>query len=215
MEDYTGKVFGRWTVLEDAESRRTKTGFKRRRVLALCGCGKTESRVVELSNLLEGKSKSCGCTRIESLKKANTTHGKSRTPTYRIWSAMCSRCLNTKHTSYSYYGGRGLTVCDRWLDSFENFVEDMGEAPVGLTLDRRDNSQGYTPENCRWATRGQQSRNCRNNNSLTYNGKTLLLIEWAETLNIPYDRIVKRVSRLGWSVGQALEFEPRKYKRTK
>ena len=113
--------------------------------------------------MLNGFTKSCGCLKRE----ANRTHGHTsrtgNTPTYDSWKAMKFRCLNPKARFYRLYGGRGIKICDRWLHSFENFLEDMGERPAGLTLDRRDSNGNYEPQNCRWATPAEQVRNTSRN----------------------------------------------------
>lgn len=114
------------------------------------------------------------------------THGLSESRTYRIWNLMKRRCLNPRDKDFRYYGGRGVSVCDRWL-SFENFVLDMGEAPDGLTIDRFPDGNGpYQPGNCRWASMKEQNRNRSVNVMLTHEGKTQCLSAWAEEFGVPY-----------------------------
>ncbi len=107
---------------------------------------------------------------------------------------MRQRCLNTRCRDYRHYGGRGITVCPRW-DIYSNFLLDMGEAPQGKTLERIENSEGYTPGNCRWATRAEQSRNKRSNLLIKFDGQTKLLVEWAEHFNVPAGRIRSMMER--------------------
>jgi hypothetical protein len=116
---------------------------------------------------------------------------------------MLRRCLTPSDTAYARYGGRGITVCERWR-RFENFLSDMGECPEGLTLDRIDNAGGYAPENCRWADRVTQGRNKSNNRVLEFKGKKQTLAAWAEELSISDRLLTARLNRLGWSVFQAL-----------
>ncbi len=163
--DLTGKRFGRWTVLRftSRENRRTLW-------LCRCDCG-VERDVLALSlTRSDGNSRSCGCLAREesSLRAPSLAHGASRKTSpvhreYRIWKNMHSRCSTPSAKAFERYGGRGITVCDRWR-SFENFIADMGPAPTREhTLDRVDNVLGYEPGNCRWATQTQQQRNRTNN----------------------------------------------------
>lgn len=138
----------RWTVLVE------EIDGGRKRVRVQCACG-TE-RVLDACDVAKGRSKSCGCNR----KTATSTHGKSGTPTYRSWRAMLNRCTNPNFIGYAQYGGRGITVCDRWRE-FAAFLADMGERPEGMTLDRIDVDGPYRPDNCRWATISQQNANKR------------------------------------------------------
>jgi hypothetical protein len=153
---YRGAQFGRWTVLEDAEVRHAK-------VLCRCVCG--VERAVDAGNLLAGLSHSCGCFRRERAARLTAaTHGHTAggavSPTYNSWRAMIGRCRRPTDAAYHWYGGRDITVCDRWL-SFENFLQDMGVRPAGMTLDRTDSDGNYQPDNCRWATAAQQTANRR------------------------------------------------------
>jgi hypothetical protein len=115
---------------------------------------------------------------------------------------MVQRCTSPNNQNYAQYGGRGVTVCDQWL-TFANFLADMGDRPEGKTLDRIDNSKGYEPGNCRWATRKEQQRNRRSNRLLTHAGQTKTMAQWAEDLGVPYTRLQGRL-KMGWSVDRVL-----------
>lgn len=146
---------------------------------------------------------------VNSVGRAGS-HFLSRTPEYKSWSAMHDRCSNPGLHNYSRYGGRGITVCDRW-STVENFYEDMGPKPtLGHMLERRDNDQGYSPENCYWATAKVQARNRHTNRLLTHESVTLAAAEWAERAGISYKTLHTRLSR-GWTVERALS-EPTKSK---
>lgn len=136
-----------------------------------------------------------------------------RTLLYRRWSDMRNRCNNINNTSYSNYGGRGITVCKRW-DSFENFKTDVGNPPTPQhTLDRINNDLGYSPENCRWATHVEQARNSRKNHILTVNGISQCLSRWGEQIGVSGITISKRLSR-GWSPEEAVGVKERSKKRS-
>ena len=130
-------------------------------------------------------------------------HGMCRTDAYKAWTAMKKRCNNPRNADYPYYGGRGISYCARW-ESFGVFYADMGDRPDGMTLDRIDPTKGYNPENCRWATRKEQSCNKRNNVILTLNGVSKTLPEWAEELGIHIKTLRNRIKESGWSQEQAL-----------
>jgi len=151
-----GLKFGRWTVEKLAKERRHGN------VCWLCTCECGEQREVMASTLNTGRSRSCGCLLRDTNSEVQRTHGMSRVGSrlYSIWKGMKSRCINKRSYTYKSYGGRGITVCARWLEDFVNFYNDMNPtyAP-GLTLDRIDFDKGYEPSNCRWATRAEQSKN--------------------------------------------------------
>jgi hypothetical protein len=147
--DRTGVLYGRWVATQYEGSSRWK---------CVCTCG-TE-RVVASRDLASGKSVSCGCYRLEVAGDGRRTHGMSESRAYNIWLGMKRRCLRKTDGRYPLYGGRGITVCKRWL-KFENFYKDMGEPPEGHSIDRINNNKGYTPSNCRWATQKEQVNNSR------------------------------------------------------
>jgi len=134
----------------------------------------------------------------------HTSNGKTSS-TYKSWIAMRSRCQDSNHTFYKNYGGRGITVCDRW-QKFENFLYDMGEKPKGYTIERKDNDGDYTPENCIWIPRSEQNKNTRTNRYLEYDGRRQILTDWAKELGVPHSVLQKRLA-LGWSIGQVLGIE--------
>ena len=122
-------------------------------------------------------------------------HGKGGTPTYLVWKGLRNRCNNPNDVGYKNYGGRGITYCERWED-YENFVQDMGNKPDGMSIDRIDVDGNYCKENCRWATRKQQNNNKRNSLNVTYNNQTLNLSEWAQLLKINYNTLYCRLQSL-------------------
>ena len=158
--DLTGQTFGRLFVFERAENNH----WRQTQWFCKCSCG---AEIITLSSSLHsGATRSCGCLRRERVSangKLNTTHGHTiggRSRVYRSWTSMKSRCRYPRTWNYKHYGGRGIKVCDRWANSFENFLADMGERPQGKTLDRFPDPDGnYEPGNCRWATATEQNNN--------------------------------------------------------
>ncbi|WP_157509585.1 hypothetical protein [Leifsonia sp. Root4] len=125
-------------------------------------------------------------------------------PLYNVWAEMKQRCANPRKHNYSRYGGRGVRVCARWLDSFAAFEADMGPRPDGFTLDRIDNDGPYSPENCRWASMRDQARNKRSNRRLELDGESLTVADWATRTGVPSAVIRQRIDKHKWSVSDAL-----------
>lgn len=177
-DDLTGRKYGRLKVISRAENRSGKPAWN-----CICDCGnKTITPSVRMKN---GSTRSCGCLQKEQAAMRVTTHGMSNSSELHIWRGIMQRCNNLNHKQYSDYGGRGITVCKRW-EKFENFYNDMGNKPKGLSIDRIDNDKGYSPENCRWANNSQQNFNKRmpkNNTSgmkgvgITSSGKYQVVIK--------------------------------------
>lgn len=160
---------------------------------------------------MAGNSKSCGCLAKVITSIVHKTHGMSETRTYNIWLGMIQRCNNPHNDRFDDYGGRGIKLCERW-ERFENFFEDMGEAPSGLSIHRIHNDLGYSKANCKWATRKEQARKKRNSRIATINGISLPLSEHAERAGVNYKLFHERLSK-GWSFDRALSLE--KYARYK
>jgi hypothetical protein len=155
-----GMRFGRWTVVALLpRRRRRKNGQGEAYWLCRCICDGTE-RAVLGTNLRSGRSQSCGCIQREKIGALRRTHGRSNTRAFRIWLSMLQRCYNSNCRDYPNYGGRGIAVCERW-HSFVNFLADMGEPPLGMSIDRKNNDGDYTPDNCQWATPAMQRANQR------------------------------------------------------
>jgi hypothetical protein len=193
MVDLVGQVFGKLVVLHQDGMIGTNKAW-----LCQCECGH-KTRVAG-NNLRAGNTVSCGCYRVQK----NTTHGKSRTRVYSIWRNMINRCTLESSTHYANYGGRGIIVCQRWLESFEAFYADMGEPSSKYhTIERRDTSGNYSPANCIWAIQEVQQNNRTNNCLIEWNGRRQTLSQWSKECNLHRSTISTRLA-LGWSVAQAL-----------
>lgn len=177
----TGLTFGRWTVVSASPGH---VPGAIRKWTCLCSCGTT--RDVEGASLRRGQSTSCGC-----MRRSN----KSRTRLYFVWRGMRNRCYDAQGTAFMDYGGRGITVCARWLASFEDFVADMGPRPPGTSLDRIDVDGNYEPGNCRWATKEQQDNNKRATVMVEYDGRMMPAAAWSKELGIKLKTITARVRR--------------------
>lgn len=194
FKDLTGQVFGRLRVL--ARIPHKVVGVKTQ-WYCVCECGNFKTT---FSNYLRsGNTMSCGCSRVGQVRK----HGASRSRAHLAWMHMKARCFNAKLREYPNYGGRGITVCERWLGKMgsANFIADMGQPPEGHTLDRIDVNGNYEPGNCRWATYTQQAQNKRNNRRVD-DGR--LLRDVAKDHGTTYDRVRQRVDLYGWDLEDAL-----------
>lgn len=193
----TGCHFGMVIVL--SEGGRDKHGA----ILWNCECNCGNASIIRGSSLTSGRVKSCGCG-VLIAASAPKTHGESHLPLYRRWQSMLSRCQNPNNSEYRNYGGRGISITERW-QSYEGFAADMKQGfDATLELDRIDVNGNYGPENCRWTTRKEQQRNKRSNHLITWNDKTLPAIEWALLLGIKPNTLIYRLRR-GWPIGKALE----------
>ena len=200
FQDLTGQRFGRLTVVERANDYISQNGHHTTQWLCKCACG---NEIVVMANNLKRVTKSCGCYKSEITTEKNITHGVSDSRLYNIWCNIKQRCYNKNNNSYKDYGGRGIIICDEWLD-FEPFYEwamDNGYND-DLTIDRVDNNGNYEPSNCRWVDIKTQSNNKRNNHYITYNGKTQTLAQWSDELNINYNKLWARI-KYGWSIDRA------------
>lgn len=197
--DICGKRFGRLVALHDVGR------IKKNRIwMFLCDCG--NHTIAPASAVSSGNTSSCGCLKKESAKRKFTKHGakanRKPTPEYVSWSLMKDRCSNPKNASYSYYGGRGISVCERWKN-FQLFLDDMGERPPATTLDRIDPNGNYEPNNCRWATRKEQARNRSFCKTVEWEGQQRLLWQLAEEHEIDLNIVHQRLHR-GWDLGRAI-----------
>lgn len=184
--DLTGHTFGRLTVVSFA-------GRNAKNLIVwncLCSCGnecfRTSSDLRNKS--IRNRRRSCGCLAVDVTRERSVSHGETNSPTYRSWHSMKDRCLRSLATGFDRYGERGITICDRWLNSFEAFRDDMGERPsLDYSIDRIDNNGNYEPGNCRWATRTEQANNRKKQKPrllIEFNGESLTVNEWAKRIGV-------------------------------
>jgi hypothetical protein len=198
--DLTGQTFGRWKVLD-----RVQGCVRDVRWNCECACELRRQKEVSGTELVRGASRSCGCLHRELSSKRLRTHGMHGSPTYRSWTAMKTRCTIQSHEAFERYGGRGIRVCERWLESFENFFADMGVRPQGTELDRHPNNDGnYEPGNVRWATRTEQARHRRSSNVVEFRGERKTVAEWYALLglSVSVTQVYRRLQK-GWPVERA------------
>jgi len=194
--DLTDQVFDRLTVIESAPNNGTRTMWRCR-----CICGR--ETVVDTACLRAGVTRSCGCLRDDINSVLHRTHGDSKSREHQVWAGMIDRCRNPNSTIYTYYGGRGIHVYDRWL-SYENFLFDMGRRPPGTTIERKDPNGPYSPDNCYWASRREQARNRRSSVYVDFRGQKKLLCELAEEYGFNYYSLYHRIITNGWSIEKAI-----------
>lgn len=188
--DLIGQRYGNLLVLSKSSNR------KNNHILwnCICDCG---NKVEVTTSNIRSSTKSCGC-----LNHKYITHGKTKTKAHRVWMAMKTRCNNKSQACYKYYGGKGIQVCQRWSESFEMFLLDMGEPSDGMTLDRIDVNGNYEPANCRWADSKTQSRNRSDNRNIEFNGVSMCMKDWADKAGIAHSTMQYRIKN--WPLAKAL-----------
>ncbi len=200
--DWTGKIFGRLSVLAEVPERRQGAVM----CSCLCVCG--NETVVSRGSLKCGGVTSCGCAFTDAL----TTHGDSGSYEYDTWCRLKNRCHNPNTPRFKDYGARGIEVCERWKSDYPAFLSDVGRKPEWAdSLERIDNDKGYSPDNCKWATRTEQARNTRVSRTLTFRGREKTMAEWAEWTGLVRETIRDRIDKLGWNVERALTTNTRRF----
>lgn len=202
--EITGIKFGLLTAIQKSDQRFGKG--KQIKWICKCDCGK--DYLVVPTQLSSGYTTSCGCDTNRKISEKNSTHGDTingRTKEYRCWKSMKDRCFLKTSKSYHNYGGRGITISQRWVNSFENFLNDMGRAPSSIhQLERKYNNGNYEPSNCCWVIPMVQSRNRRTNVNATHNGKTMCALDWSNELGISRMKVLRRI-KIGWSIQKIID----------
>ena len=201
FQDLAGQRFGKLTVIKRIPNDHdTRTLWE-----CLCDCGKTA--IVAGGHLKDGHTTSCGCVRADNLGKNNTNykHGMSHTRIHGIWATMKQRCTNPQNPKYKNYGGRGIKICDEWLNDSSNFIAwAMANGySDDLSIDRIDVNGDYCPKNCRWATNTEQAFNRTDNRLITYMGETKPLGKWVKQLGLNYKKVESRINSYNWSAERA------------
>lgn len=200
--DMSGQVFGRLSVVRRSGS------DGRGLALWLCRCECGAEKIIPGRDLRQSRQISCGCLRLERLKRGSLKHGMTGSTTWSIWRDMRKRCSNPKADNFIHYGGRGISVCDRWQE-FSAFFSDMGERPEGMSLERKDVNGNYEPDNCIWIPAREQPNNTRRSIMVEIDGKSVCLKVACSIRGLPYNLIRDRIRTLGWSVERAMS-EPKK-----
>lgn len=199
--------FSRLLVISKAETEKPRSWWN-----CICDCGK--ELIASGAILTSGDKQSCGCLQSESCRDRFTKHGHSRTgdnkdlpsPEYYSFRTMKNRCLSPNNAKYEYYGGKGIKICDRWLDEkegFQNFLKDMGPRPKGMSLDRKETSGNYCPDNCKWSTRAEQARNTTQNRMIEFGGRKQCITDWAHEIGVHPVTLHLRLKK-NWSIEKAL-----------
>jgi hypothetical protein len=204
--DRTGHRFGKLVAL-----RSVKRPERPKAVFWVCRCDCGKETIVFVGHLTHGHTTSCGCHHLKRTSESHYKHGhagatsrkRKASPEYESWCKMRERCYNPKTVGFEYYGGRGIKVCDRWRESFKNFLDDTGPRPPGMSIERKDTNGNYEPGNCKWATRYEQSNNRRSNVQVEIGGVTKNLSQWCVFLGVRTKSVRSRVSK-GWYPIEAL-----------
>ena len=200
-----GNRYGKLLVIREAQS--NKRGLAR--WLCKCDCG--NETIQNGADLRNNKVVSCGCYQREELKNRRLIHGEYKSTEFKTWIGILSRCENKNNKDYIHYGGRGIKICDKWRNSFQEFLNDMGRKPFkNYSIERKDYNGDYCPENCCWANTLTQVRNSRRNLFIDYNGEIKCLSAWAEEIGIKYGTLSTRIHQLNWPIEKALTTPVRK-----
>ncbi len=202
-----GGVFGRLTIISEAKSYYDSKGKQITKSLVRCVCG--VEKIVTNHSLHRNKTKSCGCLQKEKASiqgKNSATHGLSKSRVFNSYNAMKQRCYYDKHKDYHNYGGRGIKICERWLNSFENFLADMGHPPPKTTLDRKNSNGNYEPDNCRWADHKTQAFNQRNTKHILFNNELMSLSEACRRLDRQPSVPLNMAKRLNISLQACVDY---------
>lgn len=205
--DMIEKTFGELFVIKENGNLGPHLAY-----LCQCSCG--NQITVRGYSLRSGNTNSCGCIRKGMTGKLNYKHGMKASREYSSWQMMIDRCNNPMSKSWDRYGGRGITVCSAWQD-FAQFYADMGSRPEGHSLERINNSLGYSPDNCRWATVREQNRNTRRTRLVEINGVTKCVTDWCEYFGTNKRTVLNRINRGNWPIEKALRTPPRKIARAR
>jgi len=198
--DLTDQTFGRLTVLH----RVTRTDREGTFWKCQCSCGNI-SPAVSASSLLNGTSQSCGCLHLELMRKPDHVVKSQRNPAYSAYQCMKTRCLNSNHPSYKHYGAKGVTICPEWLESYDNFIRDLGPMPPGFSLDRINPHGSYCKENCRWADDLTQGNNKRRHLQFQHNGTTKSLTQICREENVNFLCVRQQVVSFGLTLEEAID----------
>ena len=197
--DLANKIFGKLKVISFSHIGNHHKSYWN----CECSCG--VKKAIDRNSIVRGRTISCGCNKNQKTRERNYKHGKTGTKVYRIWKNMKVRCYSKNNHHYNNYGNRGIKICDKWRNSFPEFFKDMGEPPTKVhSIERIDNNGDYTPENCKWATPYEQSRNSRQNNCITFKGETLCLTDWAKKIKMNRATLLSRINRNKWPIERAL-----------
>lgn len=205
--DYSGKRFGNLKVIERAADGVSKSGNKEVRWLCECDCGK---KCIVFASCIRRGTDSCGCKKNQKIGLANTKHGLSDSPLYFVHSSMLARCYNSNSDSYEHYGGRGITVCDEWQgeNGFLNFYSWAMKSGYkkGLTIERKNFNDGYSPQNCTWASRAEQACNKRDTHFVTYKGETKPMSFFLREYHISRKTLVKYENQFNGDSEKAIDY---------
>lgn len=208
VKDLSGEKFNKLRVVE--LSHRDKSG--KIHWTCLCDCGNITA--VYGGHLKSERTKSCGCIKVELLQntKPGIKHNLSNTSEYNIWHSMKKRCYDPNNQSYKNYGGRGITVCNEWINDFKQFFKDMGpRSSPQHSINRKNNNDNYKPDNCEWSTLEEQNNNKRTTKKITYKNQTKSLKNWCDELSLPYNTVFARLNRYKWSIQKAFENQIKKH----